>query len=403
MRRRGAGRGAGLLPSLRRAAGEPAAPRVPRTARSAEGRLLPVQPRRRRAHRPRAERRRTGRGAGAPGRGADRPCRGRELRADQRRRPGPGVRRRVVGESPAGGRLRRLRAGRVLPPRRAHPRGAGEAVVRAAPHEHHVHQLRESPRLREVQGCGALPSAGQEHRRPPVRAGLDDHQTVPGRAPRRPRDAVPQRAGADAADRQAADRGARGRVRDHHGGHETGRGAVARAAAAGVLVRAAQRAGPARPGPAGHPRRGPGGARRLPGAPVRQVQEPQDPVHEVAVGEPLLPQSRQRRRGVQPPARRRRGRGGQRGGARLPLPAQRRGPAHRRRTGPADRGLVHAAMGHRVRLRGRRRRAQAAQAALIDDTDGRLSAVPLTEATRRLDETWDNLFAYNTSPRPAEV
>jgi hypothetical protein len=27
--------------------------------------------------------------------------------------------------------------------------------------------------------------------------------------------------------------------------------------------------------------------------------------------------------------------------------------------------------------------------------------VPLTEATRRLDETWDNLFVYNTSPRPA--
>ena len=33
---------------------------------------------------------------------------------------------------------------------------------------------------------------------------------------------------------------------------------------------------------------------------------------------------------------------------------------------------------------------------LIDDTDGRLSAVPLAEATRRLDETWDNLFVYNT-------
>ena len=40
---------------------------------------------------------------------------------------------------------------------------------------------------------------------------------------------------------------------------------------------------------------------------------------------------------------------------------------------------------------------------LIDDTDGRLSAVPLTEATRRLDETWDNLFVYNTSPRPAQI
>lgn len=40
---------------------------------------------------------------------------------------------------------------------------------------------------------------------------------------------------------------------------------------------------------------------------------------------------------------------------------------------------------------------------LVDDAEGRLSAVPLVEATRRLDETWDNLFAYNTSSRPAEV
>ena len=38
---------------------------------------------------------------------------------------------------------------------------------------------------------------------------------------------------------------------------------------------------------------------------------------------------------------------------------------------------------------------------LIDDTEGRLSAVALDEAARRLDETWDNLFAYNTSPGPA--
>ena len=40
---------------------------------------------------------------------------------------------------------------------------------------------------------------------------------------------------------------------------------------------------------------------------------------------------------------------------------------------------------------------------LVDDTDGRLSAVALAEATRRLDETWDNLFLYNTSPRPAQI
>jgi len=40
---------------------------------------------------------------------------------------------------------------------------------------------------------------------------------------------------------------------------------------------------------------------------------------------------------------------------------------------------------------------------LVDDTGGGLEAVPLVEATRRLDETWDNLFTYNTSPRPAGV
>ena len=33
---------------------------------------------------------------------------------------------------------------------------------------------------------------------------------------------------------------------------------------------------------------------------------------------------------------------------------------------------------------------------LIDDTEGGLSAVSLEEAARRLDETWDDLFAYNT-------
>ena len=110
-----------------------------------------------------AERRRR---AGTPRRGADRPRRGRQLRADQPRRPGPGVRRGVVGEGPAGGRLRRLRARRVLPPRRAHPRGAGEAVVRAAPHGRHVHELRESPRLREVQGRRRTSRRWARRRRP---------------------------------------------------------------------------------------------------------------------------------------------------------------------------------------------------------------------------------------------
>ncbi len=33
---------------------------------------------------------------------------------------------------------------------------------------------------------------------------------------------------------------------------------------------------------------------------------------------------------------------------------------------------------------------------LIDDTEGGLSAVALEEAARRLDETWDDLFVYNT-------
>ena len=40
---------------------------------------------------------------------------------------------------------------------------------------------------------------------------------------------------------------------------------------------------------------------------------------------------------------------------------------------------------------------------LLDDAGGKLSVVPLSEASRRLDETWDNLFVYNTSPRPAQV
>ena len=50
---------------------------------------------------------------------------------------------------------------------------------------------------------------GKDVERLPFTAGVDDHQAVPGRAPRRPGDAVPQRAGPDAADRQAADRRSR--------------------------------------------------------------------------------------------------------------------------------------------------------------------------------------------------
>jgi hypothetical protein len=38
-----------------------------------------------------------------------------------------------------------------------------------------------------------------------------------------------------------------------------------------------------------------------------------------------------------------------------------------------------------------------------EDGQGRLSAVTLDEAKRRLDETWDNLFTYNAQPRAAKA
>ena len=38
-----------------------------------------------------------------------------------------------------------------------------------------------------------------------------------------------------------------------------------------------------------------------------------------------------------------------------------------------------------------------------DDGQGRLTAVTLDEAKRRLDQIWDNLFAYHAPPRPAEA
>ena len=38
-----------------------------------------------------------------------------------------------------------------------------------------------------------------------------------------------------------------------------------------------------------------------------------------------------------------------------------------------------------------------------DDGQGRLTAVTVDEATRRLDQIWDNLFAYHAPPRPDEA
>ena len=40
---------------------------------------------------------------------------------------------------------------------------------------------------------------------------------------------------------------------------------------------------------------------------------------------------------------------------------------------------------------------------LVDDGQGRLAAVRLDEAKRRLDEIWDDLFAYNAAPRAVET
>jgi hypothetical protein len=40
---------------------------------------------------------------------------------------------------------------------------------------------------------------------------------------------------------------------------------------------------------------------------------------------------------------------------------------------------------------------------LLEEEQGRLTAVPLDEAKRRLDETWDNLFTYNAQPEAAEA
>ena len=72
--------------------------------------------------------------------------------------------------------------------------------------------------------------------------------------------------------------------------------------------------------------------------------------------------------------------------------------ADRRRAGPADRGLVRQQWDATFDFEvddgvGKLRRLR-----LIDDGgEGRLTAVPLDEANRRLDETWDDLFAYSSS------
>jgi len=38
-----------------------------------------------------------------------------------------------------------------------------------------------------------------------------------------------------------------------------------------------------------------------------------------------------------------------------------------------------------------------------DDGQGRLTAVTVDEATRRLDQIWENLFVYHAPPRPAKA
>ena len=40
---------------------------------------------------------------------------------------------------------------------------------------------------------------------------------------------------------------------------------------------------------------------------------------------------------------------------------------------------------------------------VVEDGQGRLSAVTLDEAKRRLDETWDNLFTYNAPSGAAKT
>ena len=80
------------------------------------------------------------------------------------------------------------------------------------------------------------------------------------------------------------------------------------------------------------------------------------------------------------------------------------GAAHRRRAGPADRGVVRPALGREFDFEVADGVRKLRRLRLVDDDgQGRLSAVPLDEATRRLDETWDDLFAYNAAPRAVET
>jgi hypothetical protein len=127
-------------------------------------------------------------------------------------------------------------------------------------------------------------------------------------------------------------------------------------------------------------------------------------VHEGAVGEPVLPQPRQRRGRVPPPAGCGRGGRGQGSGTCLPLPAHGRaltvcrGPDRRIEEWFAHRWEaafdfeVDDGVGKLRRLR-----------LIDDDGEGRLTAVPLDEAKCRLDQIWDGLFAYHAPPRSAEA
>ena len=159
-------------------------------------------------------------------------------------------------------------------------------------------------------------------------------------------------------------------------------------------ARLQRRAGDARPGRAALGRRRAARVRRLPVAAGHQVQEPEDPVHEGAVGEPVLPQPRQRRRRVPPPARRGRGGRGEGGRAGLPLHPHRAAAAHRRASWTGGSRSGSSSAGTRGSTsRSRTGCASSASCRWSPRTrQGRLSAVNLTEARLRMDRIWDALF-----------
>jgi hypothetical protein len=137
-------------------------------------------------------------------------------------------------------------------------------------------------------------------------------------------------------DRQAADRGSRGRLRDHRGRHRSSIAALLPGRCCWLLVRRAQGTGRAQPGQLvalGAALAAVGGflVRQFGKFKNRKIQ-----FMKSLSDQPLLPQSRQRRRRVQPLARRAEEEEVKEAVLRLPLPAQRRGCAHRRRAGRAD-------------------------------------------------------------------